>query len=136
MTAVVMPDTVEAVCGWLRGQLPLRGWNVPVVSRVPNPRPAEFVRVYRIGGTRRTDVSDEPMLSVECWSDSEERSADLIRQTRALLWRMPGRVTSPVVYRVRETAGPALLPDPLSTEPRHVLTVLVHVRGSRFEESP
>lgn len=42
--------------------------SAEVRDSVPNPRPAEYVRVRRIGGTGRNLVQETPMLLVECWA--------------------------------------------------------------------
>lgn len=57
---VVMPDAVAVTVGYLRHALAAAGAPVPVVSRIPNPRPKKFVRVRRVGGLRETPVSDRP----------------------------------------------------------------------------
>jgi hypothetical protein len=124
--AVLMPDAVAVVTDWLRDKV-----DADVMSRVPNPRPERLVVVRRVGGVARTRVSDEPMMTVESWAPAEADAMDLAQLARFHIHRMPGRVNDPQVYRVTETAGPAFLPDPLSTDPRATFTVMVHVRGSK-----
>lgn len=43
----------------------------PVSSKVPNPRPATFVRVSRAGGGMSNIVTDRPWLIFECWAPTE-----------------------------------------------------------------
>jgi hypothetical protein len=61
---IVFPDAAELVARYLRDALAERGQPVRVVTRVPNPRPAAFVRVKRIGGARLDVVTDRPRLDV------------------------------------------------------------------------
>ena len=44
--------------------------NIPVGTKVPNPRPARFLKVTRAGGRREYGI-DHMLLIVECWSTSE-----------------------------------------------------------------
>lgn len=120
---IVFPDAVEVVCDHLRTELD----PTPVVSRVPTTRPAAFVRVMRVGGVRRNLVTDEATLTVEAWAASEQAAHDLAQLARAHIYAMPGDGD---VYRVTEFSGPALLPDPLSDQPRYSLTVAVATVGA------
>jgi len=124
---VVFGDVVAGVIGWLDA-----GLSVPVVKRVPSPRPAAFVAVLRSGGERRDVVVDDAILSVDCWADDDETVADLVSAVRARLFGLAGeRFTDGTqVYRVDEVGGPADLPDPLSDSPRMRWTVRVQVRGA------
>ncbi len=126
---VVMPDAVAVVAGYLRGALKSAGRSVPVVSRVPNPRPPAFVRVQRIGGTQQTPVSDRPRLDIHCWAESEAAAHDLAALTRALLGALPGVRDGVTVYQVKEVGGPMWLPDPDTSSPRYAFAVEAHIRG-------
>lgn len=85
-----MPDAVAVVTAYLRDALTAHGQLVPVVSRVPSPRPPTFVRVRRLGGVQQTPVSDRPRLDVHCWAESESAAHDLAALCRALLGDIPG----------------------------------------------
>ncbi|MFE7466348.1 hypothetical protein ACFU6R_19875 [Streptomyces sp. NPDC057499] len=126
---VVMPDAVAVVTGYLRGALKAHGKPVPVVSRVPSPRPTEFVRVRRIGGTQQTPVSDRPRLDIHCWGESESAAHDLAALSRALLGDIPGVRDGVTVYRVTEVGGPMWLPDSETSAPRYAFAVEIHMRG-------
>jgi hypothetical protein len=131
---VVFPDTIEALCDWLRVELDARGYtDIHVGTRVPDTRPTRFVRLLNTGGTRNTDpgvpVADV-QITVEAWADSEAAASDLAELTRALVWAARGDATSVTIYRVVEVAGPGHQPDPLSNQHRFTMTVLVAVRGS------
>ena len=42
-----------------------------VATKLPNPRPAQFVRVTRAGGARRNVAQSGSRVIVECWAASE-----------------------------------------------------------------
>lgn len=126
---VVMPDAVAVVTAYLRGALKMHGRAVPVVSRVPSPRPREFVRVQRVGGTQQTPVSDRPRLDIHCWAESESSASDLAALSRGLVGAMPGVRGGVTVYRVQEVGGPMWLPDEKSSAARFAFAVEIHMRG-------
>ncbi|CAM5362512.1 hypothetical protein GCM10010329_85140 [Streptomyces spiroverticillatus] len=126
---VVMPDAVAVVTGYLRDALAAVGERVPVVSRVPSTRPARFVRVRRVGGTRQTVVSDRPRLDVHAWAATEGEASDLAELVRAVLSQMPGQRGGVTVYRVTEVGGPMWLPDDKTGSPRYAFAVEIHMRG-------
>lgn len=126
---IVMPDAVAVVVSYLRSTLMAVGQPAPVVSRVPSPRPARFVRVQRVGGLRQTAVSDRPRLDIHAWADTESAAADLVALVRGLLGAMPGVRDGVPVYRVTEVGGPQWLPDNESSSPRYAIAVEIHMRG-------
>ncbi|MFJ1640814.1 hypothetical protein [Streptomyces sp. NPDC088256] len=126
---VVMPDAVAVVTGYLRAALKAHGKPVPVVSRIPSPRPPSFVQVQRIGGTQQTVVSDRPRLDIHCWGESESAAHDLAALSRALLGDISGVRDGVTVYRVAEVGGPMWLPDDQTSAPRFAFAVEIHMRG-------
>lgn len=130
-----MPDAVAVVTGYLRAALADAGQPVPVVSRIPSPRPATFVRVERIGGTRQTVVSDRPRLDIHCWAETETAAHDLAALSRGLLGAIPGVRDGVTVYSVAEVGGPIWLPDAESSQPRYAFALEIHMRG-RVGSSP
>lgn len=123
--AIAFPDAEALAITHLK---PLLG--VTVSTRVPSPRPETFVRVVRVGGTRRDLISDRPMLVFECWAASSTAASDLARRARAYVGALPGQSVNGVwVYRVDEIAGPQSFPDPVSGSPRYQFTVQVALRG-------
>lgn len=121
----VFPDGEQLVIDWLRDRL-----DVPVEPKVPNPRPASWVKVTRVGGPRRDLVTDHPMLVVEAWDDDDADARDLLQLARAHVDAMRGQVIDDVtVYGITEVGGPANLPDPTSDQPRWTFTVQVAIRG-------
>lgn len=127
--AIAMPDAVTVVTGYLRSALAAAGEPVPVVSRVPSPRPPRFVRVQRVGGLQQTVVSDRPRLDFHAWAENEGAAYDLCALVRALVGVIPGVRGGVTVYSVREVGGPQWLPDSESGQPRYAFAAEVHMRG-------
>ena len=91
---------------------------VPRVStRIPNPRPAELVRVQRIGGVRQNLAQERPLLLVECWAASSVAAFDLAAQAWSLLDALDADWFADV-----NLSSPVNLPDPLSASPRYQFT--------------
>lgn len=127
---ILFVDAEQVLADWLRAELVARGTNVPVSTRVPTSRPAQFVRILRTGGARHSLVTDAAQITVESWATSEPAAASLAQLVRALLGSAPGRVAAVVVYRVTEFSGPANSPDPETETPRYVQTFEIHLRGA------
>lgn len=127
MTAlVVFPDPEALLVAYLGGVL-----AVPVATKVPNPRPASFVRLARIGGNRRDLVTDMPVLVVECWAASEPDASDLATLARAHVAALAQEtVNGAYVRSVEEVGGPVPFPDPVSGSPRYQFTVRLSLKGS------
>jgi hypothetical protein len=129
---LIFPDAVALALAELTAQLPaITGQDIPVVNRVPSPRPPTFVRVRRQGGTRATMVTENATLAVEAWAEDAPGADDLAQACRAVLFSMAGRkaANGVPVYRVEDVGGPADVPDPLSDQPIAQFSVGVHVRG-------
>lgn len=128
---VVFRDAAELVTRPLREQLPGLGHPGPVTTKVPQPRPAAFTTVRRVGGPRRSLVVDGPILVVEAWGPDTGAAMDRAQAARAVVTALVGQVVDGTqIYRVDELAGPADLPDPSSTQPRVTFTVEVWLRGT------
>ena len=98
--------------------------DVPVSTRVPNPRPRRFIRLSRAGGSRGYGV-DHPRLIIECWSTDEgiaERDVlavdDFLRNEAGDLSRVISAWTDVTI---------AYFPDPdIPAEHRYQVTGLLH----------
>lgn len=127
---IVFPDVEGLLVSYLTQQLVWRADTASVHVSVPNPRPARFVLVPRIGGTEENLVTDAATIGVECWAATPQQAAKLAQLVRALIHALPGKVVEGVpFYRVQEFAGPANLPDPTSDQSRYVFTLSVTARG-------
>lgn len=126
---VLFLDAAAAVATHLNDTL-----GVATAGKVPNPRPAEFYRVLRVGGVAREKVMDDATIVVEAWAPTDEEADDLAQLARAHLLAMVNvTVADVLVYRVVDVAGPANLPDPLSNQSRSTATYTVTTRGFSLE---
>ncbi len=126
---IVMPDAVAVVTSYLRSALAAAGEPVPVVSRIPTPRPHRFVRMERLGGSSPTPVTDRARLDFHAWATREDQAHDLCALVRGLLGAIPGVRGGVTVYSVTEVGGPQWLPDSESGQPRYAFAAEVHLRG-------
>lgn len=77
-----LPANAEALVGaYLRGHL----GGVPVSSKTPNPRPVEFVKVWRTGGAARNRVYGDAQITVECWAATKGDASELARTAQAYI---------------------------------------------------
>jgi len=128
---IVFPDVAAAVIAGLEAELAARSNTTPVRSRVPDPRPATFVRVRRIGGPRRNLVVDDATVVVEAWAADEASGHDLAQLCRGIVHSFAGStIADTTIYRVDEIAGPGLLPDPVSEQTRWTFTLQISARGT------
>ena len=94
-------------------------------TKIPNPRPVEFIRVSLTGGSGGL-VLDVPSVLVECWADSTVRAGELARQARSLLIDSQFDVVDWwQVYGI-DCAYPAYYPD--ETSDRYQFPANVRVR--------
>lgn len=92
--------------------------GVPVSTRVPNPRPASFVRVSRIGGGMGL-VTGAPQVLVECWAATDTAAWALtVATSRALHLTVESTIGGLWVSRVDST-DPVNYPDVSSGSPRY-----------------
>lgn len=126
---VVFPDAALVTVTYLRSVMP----GVLVYTRIPADRPAEFIRVERLGGMRRSLITDRPRMDIHCWSTSEEAAEGLMARTRALTLAMAGARAGTTVYDVAEVTGPQWLPDNTSGQPRYAFAVEFSTRGTEME---
>lgn len=119
------PDIIALLRAYL---LPIV--SVPVASRVPDPRPAQWVQLRRVGGTQQRPVRDQPRVDAIAWADSDPDAWDLAELVRRSVHGLTGTTTlGPVVYRVDETLGPRQLDDELTGSPRVWATYSISIRA-------
>lgn len=131
MTLILDADAEQLVVDYLTATGPARGLPTSVGTRVPNPRPAECITVFRTGGPRRDLVTDAPQLTIECRAATETRAAQIAYLVRALvndLWSQT--LGGHAVYEVEELSGPGNLPDPISNGPRYSQTFVLFIRAA------
>lgn len=120
---VVWPDVTMLATGRLAALM-----DVPVSARIPRPRPDEFVVLRRVGGPRRSALTDDARLDVQVWAQSDARAVEIAQQARRWLAELPQHLDE--VRQFGEDSGPTLIPDAPSDVPRVLLTVVLSVRGA------
>jgi hypothetical protein len=131
---LIFPDVAEIAVKVSVAGLDALGLSVPVGTRVPSPRPPEFVRISRAGGTRRNLVTEDARIAVEAWAQAAEDAADLAEAVRSILHSIRGTVVDGVpIYRVDDAEGLADDPDALSDQPRYQFALSLTVRGRKPE---
>ncbi len=130
MQQILFPDVEHLLISAVADGLTAAGMTTHVGSMVPNPRPASFVRIERIGGPVRDRVVDDALVTVEAWATTHPAAWDLAARTRAIVLGLEGTVVDgAVLYGVVEASGPGSLPDPDSDMRRFTWTCQVSTRG-------
>jgi hypothetical protein len=119
------PDVIANLVALLTAEL-----GVPVSSRrsptaTLDSDPSVVVR--RTGGPSKGVASDNPTVTIEAWAPTTTESFQLLQSARMVVIEAAeqGRAG---LRRYDEFAGPADLPDPSTTNPRHTLTASVVTR--------
>lgn len=127
MAEVLIPaDDEAAVVAELKTRM-----NMQVGTRIPNPRPAEFLRVISAGGGSRDLVTDEATLAVEGFATSEGRARFLCASAiaHAQAAGRDGWMGGVPCYGVRAASLPANLPMPSVPDMfRYTATIVVALR--------
>lgn len=119
-----MVDAEGLVADFLR---PIVG--VKVGTKVPNPRPSRFVRVWRSGGSAANRVLDVPHITVICWAESTVEASKLAASARHAL--LNDHVGMSLVRGVEEVGGPYYDPDADTGADRYTFTVALRIRAQR-----
>lgn len=122
------PDTEALVRSYLVSGAYTAGATVH--TRVPSPRPAVFLRVWRTGGASLNRVVDQPLITVESWASTSDKVAwDNANVARELM--LAASAAMPLVRGVEEVTGPYYDPDPVSGVTRYTFTMRLRVRAPR-----
>lgn len=132
---IIGADAEQILVDYLAAELPPRGFDVPVGTRldrlpgVPTGRAADSLLVFRTGGTKRTLKSDSVTVTLEARSTLESRAERLGATALALLHAADGLVLGgSQIYSVTELGGLGNLPDVLGN-PRYTALLAVHIAG-------
>lgn len=123
---MTLPDAEGIVVPFLSVRL---GGNVG--TKVPNPRPPQFVRVWRSGGAAANDVLDVPHITVTAWGASTTDASALAERARDALFN--DYAAMPLVRRVEEVGGLYYDPDPATGADRYTFTVSLRIRAGRTQ---
>jgi hypothetical protein len=119
------PDIIALLVAYLDPLL-----TGPVSSRVPDPRPAVWTQVRRIGGPQVRPVRDQPRVDVISWALTDPAAWALADAARRAIHALKGTVLGgAVVYRIDETLGPKQLDDPTTGVPRCLATYSILIRA-------
>jgi len=126
---IVFPDAEQLLGDAMRAQLQATlGREIPVSTDVPDPRPQEFILLRRVGGVRRTLVTDLPTILVEAWAKTPSRAWRLAALAQGILYWFT-EIDGHAVSVDGEFSGPTNLPDGLSGQPRYTATYSVAIRA-------
>lgn len=106
--------------------------TVDVSSRIPNPRPASFIRVTRTGGTEANMVQERAVLLVECWGGTQQQAWDLVAAAYRVLQGRDPLEFNGIELGSRSCSSPVNYPDPSTTSPRYQfqLETTVNLKGA------
>jgi hypothetical protein len=122
MTTLAPVDIEGAFVTYLNAEL-----TPPVMTRIPNPRPATHVRVQVVGGDVPALVFEQPRLLVECWAATSTAAAALARQAWAEIQATRGTFVGDAFVLATNLGRPVNFPDPDSTSPRYQFTADLRV---------
>lgn len=130
---MALPDPLALLRAYL---LPLVA-PVPVVVRVPDPRPEKLVQIRRVGGPAVAPVRDRPRIDVLAWAATDAEAVALQSTARSAIWALRGTGTLGVmVYDVEEFLGPRLDDDPEYAVPRCWATYQLTIRADDITPAP
>jgi hypothetical protein len=119
------PDVIANLVALLASELgvPVSSRRSPTATKDSDPS----VVVRRTGGPSKGVASDNPTVTIEAWAPTTTESFQLLQSARLVVIEAAeqGRAG---LRRYEEFAGPADLPDPSTTNPRHTLTASVVTR--------
>ena len=121
------PDVELAVMVALRLGLADLLPGISVSTKVPSPRPGEFLRIELFGGAGETIISDNCSIYVEGWAVTAPRAAYITKCARAVLLAQDGEL-----FGVTTIGAPSYSPDPTTAQERYRALLGVRVRYSRL----
>lgn len=125
---IVFPDVEWLLCDYLRAELPNYGKTLAVDTYIPRPRPDEFVRLMRVGGSAELTI-ERPRVAVEYWATAEGAAHDGLQVTLGLIFAIDELGGHQFYMRPDERPAVINLPDPESSHIRYTANVDVPVAG-------
>jgi len=128
---LVFPDSEEL----FRAEIAARasevlGSAIPASTMVPANRPAEFLIVRRVGGSRRDLVTDVPVIQVEAWANRGSRASRIANVVQALMQSFT-EIGGYSVGLEDEIVGPTSYPDG-SQQARYTASYAMAIRGEEL----
>lgn len=119
-------DVVALVIGYLTPVVD----PVPISSRVPKPRPDEFVRIRKIGGVPPGAFRETARLDVFTWAPQEPRAYEIANQIQSALFKLKGSNALGIPsYSMAPVLSPRTFDDPETGTPRVWATYDLVVRA-------
>jgi hypothetical protein len=122
---ILFSDVEAAVRAELNSEFATRMPDVRWGTKIPNPRPAAFGRLLRLGGPKETLISEMAHISLEGWAYDEVDAIAILNLGRAVLNAQDG-----TLFGVTEISGPNNLPDPTTSQVRYTQLFGVRMRGA------
>lgn len=120
MSILELANAEATVIGYLNSLPAL----VPeAAGAVPNPRPASFIRVSRVGGSERNMIQEQPLLLIECWGADQTEAWLTARQCWEALQGRDELVFNGIELQERRLSSPVNYPDPSTASPRYQFTL-------------
>lgn len=129
---IEFPDTEALLISYLNTRYAMDGTfsTVKAAVKIPETRPAQFTRLYRVGGSTPERIIERVTVIVDCYAANTSKASNLMRRTLAYLAAVDV-VSGVQMYDPQVFAGPSNLPDPnVATQARYTATVSVGVRGT------
>lgn len=127
---MAIPDFVDLLRDYLNTQLAAPPPARPVATRVPDPRPNEWLQIRRVGGAKLPPVRDKARIDLTAWALDEPAAMALLLRVRGLVTNLFGTTAVGVeVYRVEETLGPRQVDDPPTGTAQAWMTVAITYRA-------
>lgn len=123
MESLVFPDGKALLIAWLKEHT-----GLTVASKVPNPRPDEFVTVQDAGTNRVDRHIREVSYSLNFWAKSTPRAYGMGSVCLAY-FEIADELGGVSIYRPRDWGPPVELPDE-SGQPRYTATVSFRLKAS------
>lgn len=118
-----LPDVEAIIVPFVKGV----AGSVGVATKVPNPRPAVFVRVWANGGAAENRILERVQVTVDAWAGSPVEASELAQDIRHAFLNTQ---INPLVKGVEEVTRPYYEPD--ETSDRYRATYALLVRAKRI----
>ena len=118
-----LPDVEAMIIPFIKGVV----GSVKVGQKVPNPRPATYVRAWVNGGAAMNRVLERAQVTVHVWGTSPHAASTLANDIRTAF--LNDASTLPLVRGVEEVTRPYFNPD--EGVDRYTATYALMVRATR-----
>ncbi len=123
----IFADEIEVLRTAMLPRLELKlGRGVPISTKIPNPRPSEFVRLVSAGGERKNIITASPTVAVEAWAADAPTASRICRVATAIVHSLAGELVGGVqLGGVGTFSLPQDLPDEDSGHARYTSTLSI-----------